>query len=177
MLLVISCIDSALDSRDKVTIVDTDDFVTEDVFFEDIEGFISSGKLHIENINTMTNLPIKNQYFVRPYSMIEDGINTFGDELIVVGNCVKLLIWYSDTLFFTYNSSLTYKIAFATSSYVYRIGNGKWRIIIKGVGRPLCITITKNCLVTSSKDEILFFQESVSRADITKKLLLGDSIV
>lgn len=99
MLLVISCIDSALDSRDKVTIVDTDDFVTEDVFFEDIEGLISSGKLHIENINTMTNLPIKNQYFVRPYSMIEDGINTFGDELIVVDD-YKLLIWYDDTLFF-----------------------------------------------------------------------------
>lgn len=176
MLLVISCIDSVLDSRDKVTIVDTDDFVTEDVFFEDIEGLISSGKLHIENINTMTNLPIKNQYFVRPYSMIEDGINTFDDELIVV-NGYKLLIWYDGTLFYTYDQSLRFMISSANSSYVYRIGKGKWRIIVKGVGRPLCITITKNGLVTSFKDEILFFQESVSRADITKKLLLGDSVV
>lgn len=176
MLLVISCIDSVLDSRDKVTIVDTDDFVTEDVFFEDIEGLISSGKLHIENINTMTNLPIKNQYFVRPYSMIEDGINTFGDELIVV-NGYKLLIWYDGTLFYTYDQSLRFMISSANSSYVYRMGKGRWRIIVKGVGRPLCITITKNGLVTSFKDEILFFQESVSRADITKKLLLGDSVV
>lgn len=176
MLLVISCIDSVLDSRDKVTIVDTDDFVTEDVFFEDIEGLISSGKLHIENINTMMNLPIKNQYFVRPYSMIEDGINTFGDELIVV-NGYKLLIWYDGTLFYTYDQSLRFMISSANSSYVYRMGKGKWRIIVKGVGRPLCITITKNGLVTSFKDEILFFQESVSRADIIKKLLLGDSIV
>ena len=176
MLLVISCIDSVLDSRDKVTIVDTDDFVTEDVFFEDIEGLISSGKLHIENINTITNLPIKNQYSVRPYSMIEDGINTFGDELIVV-NDYKLLIWYDDTLFYTYDQSLRFMTSFANSSYVYRMGKGKWRIIVKGVGRPLCITITKNGLVTSFKDEILFFKESVSRADITKKLLLGDSIV
>lgn len=176
MLLVISCIDSVLDSRDKVTIVDTDDFVTEDVFFEDIEGLISSGKLYIENINTMTNLPIKNQYFVRPYSMIEDGINTFGDELIVV-NGYKLLIWYDGTLFYTYDQSLRFTISSANSSYVYRMGKGKWRIIVKGVGRPLCITITKNGLVTSFKDEILFFQESVSRAEITKKLLLGDSIV
>lgn len=176
MLLVISCIDSALDSRDKVTIVDTDDFVTEDVFFEDIEGLISSGKLHIENINTMTNLSIKNQYFVRPYSMIEDGINTFDDELIVV-NGYKLLIWYDGTLFYTYDQSLRFMISSANYSYVYRMGKGKWRIIVKGVGRQLCITITKNGLVTSFKDEILFFQESVSRADITKKLLLGDSIV
>lgn len=176
MLLVISCIDSALDSRDKVTIVDTDDFVTEDVFFEDIEGLISSGKLHIENINTMTNLPIKNQYFVRPYSMIEDGINTFGDELIVV-NGYKLLIWYDDTLFYTYDQSLRFMISSVNSSYVYRMGKGKWRIIVKGVGRPLCITITKNGLVTSFKDEILFFQESISRVEITKKLLLDDSIV
>lgn len=176
MLLVISCIDSVLDSRDKVTIVDTDDFVTEDVFFEDIEGLISSGKLYIENIDIMTNLSIKNRFYVRPYSMIEDGINTFGDELIVVDD-YKLLIWYNGTLFFTYDQSLRFMISSGNSSYVYRIGKGKWRIIIKGVGRPLCVTITKNGLVTSSKDEILFFQESISKADITKKLLLGDSIV
>lgn len=159
-----------------ITIIDTDDFTSEDVYFGDIESLVLNGKLHIENINTMTNLPIKNQYFVRPYSMIEDGINTFCDELIVV-NGYKLLIWYDDTLFYTYDQSLRFMISSANSSYVYRMGKGKWRIIVKGVGRPLCITITKNSLVTSSKDEILFFQESVSRADITKKLLLGDSIV
>lgn len=125
----------------------------------------------------MTNLPIKNQYFVRPYSMIEDGINTFGDELIVVGNGEKLLIWYSDTLFFTYNSSLTYKIAFATSSYVYRVSKRKWRIIVQGIDRPLSIDITKSGISTNTYDEALFFQKNVSRAEITKKLLLGDSIV
>lgn len=80
-------------------------------------------------------------------------------------------------LYYTYDQSLRFIISFGNSSYVYRIGKGRWRIIVKGVERSLCITITKNGLVTSFKDEILFFQESISRADITKKLLLGDSIV
>ena len=175
MLLVIGN-GKILSSKDMITIIDTDDFITENVYFGDIESLVLNGKLHIENIDIMTNLSIKNRFYVRPYRMLEGGINTFGDELIVV-NGYKLLIWYDGTLFYTYDQSLRFMISSANSSYVYRIGKGKWRIIIKGVGRPLCITITKNCLVTSSKDEILFFQESVSRADITKKLLLGDSIV
>ena len=175
MLLVIGN-GKILSSKDMITIIDTDDFITENVYFGDIESLVLNGKLHIENIGIMTNLSIKNRFYVRPYSMIEDGINTFGDELIVVDD-YKLLIWYDGTLFYTYDQSLRFIISSANSSYVYRMGKGKWRIIVKGVGRPLCVTITKNGLVTSFKDEILFFQESVSRADITKKLLLGDSIV
>ena len=175
MLLVIGN-GKILSSKDMITIIDTDDFTSEDVYFGDIESLVLNGKLHIENIDIMTNLSIKNRFYVRPYSMIEDGINTFGDELIVVDD-YKLLIWYDGTLFYTYDQSLRFMISSANYSYVYRMGKGKWRIIVKGVGRPLCITITKNGLVTSFKDEILFFQESVSRADITKKLLLGDSIV
>lgn len=175
MLLVIGN-GKILSSKDMITIIDTDDFIAENVYFGDIESLVLNGKLYIENIDIMTNLSIKNRFYVRPYSMIEDGINTFGDELIVVDD-YKLLIWYDGTLFFTYDQSLRFMISSGNSSYVYRIGKGKWRIIIKGVGRPLCVTITKNGLVTSSKDEILFFQESISKADITKKLLLGDSIV
>lgn len=175
MLLVIGN-GKILSSKDMITIIDTDDFITENVYFGDIESLVLNGKLHIENIDIMTNLSIKNRFYVRPYRMLEGGINTFGDELIVV-NDYKLLIWYNGTLFYTYDQSFRFILSFGNSSYVYRIGKGKWRIIVKGVERSLCITITRNSLVTSFKDEILFFQESVSRADITKKLLLGDSIV
>lgn len=175
MLLIIGC-GNILSSKDMITIIDTDDFTSEDVYFGDIESLVLNGKLHIENIDILTNLSIKNRFYVRSYRMLKDGINTFGDELIVV-NDYKLLVWYNGTLFYSYDQSLRFTMSFANSSYVHRVDKRKWRIIIKGVERPLCITITRNSLVTSSKDEILFFQESVSRADITKKLLLGDSIV
>lgn len=171
MLLVIGN-GKILSSKDMITIIDTDDFIAENVYFGDIESLVLNGKLHIENIDIMTNLSIKNRFYVRPYSMIEDGINTFGDELIVVDD-YKLLIWYNGTLFYSYDQSLRFMISSGNSPYVYRIGKGKWRIIIKGVGRPLCITITRNSLVTSSKDEILFFQESVVEQRLQRSYCLA----
>lgn len=106
MLLVIGN-GKILSSKDMITIIDTDDFIAENVYFGDIESLVLNGKLHIENIDIMTNLSIKNRFYVRPYSMVEDGINTFGDELIVVDD-YKLLIWYDGTLFFTYDQSLRF---------------------------------------------------------------------
>lgn len=90
MLLIIGC-GNILSSKGMITIIDTDDFITENVYFGDIESLVLNGKLHIENIDILTNLSIKNRFYVRSYRMLKDGINTFGDELIVV-NDYKLLI-------------------------------------------------------------------------------------
>lgn len=138
-----------------IQVVDTDDYRADSIRWRDIEDYVKSGVLVIENIQ-FTN---GKYYILEPNMFYGYGIFVVEDELLIIKKEDLLCVWYNNYLYDIKKVSNC-----AGKSYAFKHTKGHWVVRL-----GLFLLFLDTCNASE------YTRYRVSRSDLIKRVLLGGS--
>ena len=144
-----------------IQVVDMDDYKADSIRWRDIEDYVKSGVLVIENIQFING----KYYVLEPNMFYGYGIFVVEDELLIIKKEDLLCVWYNNYLYDIKKVSNC-----AGKSYAFKHTKGYW---VVRLGLFLLFLDKDRVIDTCNASE--YTRYKLSSNDLIKRMLLGDS--